>query len=80
MAILSEMVVPTVDVAIEDIQVDDTGIPLTDDPEKLRYLIWKNCHLLIDKGNGLPLVARGAVRDIVVGNFKPIVQSTTCGT
>ena len=62
MAILPEVVI-TVDVDIEDIQVGDPGIPLTDDQEKLKQLIWKNRHLLIGKGNDLPPAARGEVCD-----------------
>ena len=58
MAILPEIVAPTVEVAIEDIQVGDPGIPLTNDQEKLRQLIWNKRHLLIDKVNALPPAAR----------------------
>ena len=54
MSILPEVVVPTVDVAIKDIQVGDPGIPLTDDQKKLKQLIWKNRLSLIDKRNALP--------------------------
>ena len=36
MALLSEITVPMEKVAIEDIQVGDPGVPLTDDQEKLK--------------------------------------------
>ena len=74
MAILPEIVAPTVEVAIEDIQFGDPGKPLTDDQEKLQQLIWKNRHLLIGKRNALPPAARGVVCDIDVSSAKPIAQ------
>ena len=74
MALLPEITVPTEKVAIDDIQVGDPGVPLTDDQEELRQLIWKNRHLLIGKGNALPPAARGAVCDIDVGSARPIAQ------
>uniref|UniRef100_A0AAV1TXE2 Uncharacterized protein n=2 Tax=Peronospora matthiolae TaxID=2874970 RepID=A0AAV1TXE2_9STRA len=60
MALLPEIIAPTKEVAIDDIQVGDPGVPLTDDQEKQRQLFVKNRHLLIGKGNALPPAARGA--------------------
>uniref|UniRef100_A0AAV1TBU0 Uncharacterized protein n=1 Tax=Peronospora matthiolae TaxID=2874970 RepID=A0AAV1TBU0_9STRA len=74
MALLPDIIAPTKEVAIDDIQVGDPGVPLTEDQEKLRQLIWKNRHLLIGKGNALPPAARGAVCDIDFGGAKPIAQ------
>uniref|UniRef100_A0AAV1TV85 Reverse transcriptase n=1 Tax=Peronospora matthiolae TaxID=2874970 RepID=A0AAV1TV85_9STRA len=75
MALLPKIIAPTKEVAIDDIQVGDPGVPLTDDQEKLRKLLWKNRHLLIGKENTLPPAARGAVYYIDVGGAKPIAQS-----
>ena len=61
MVILPEVFIPTVDVAFVDIRVGDPGKPLKDDQEKLKQLIWKNCQLLIGKGNALPPASRVAV-------------------
>ena len=66
MAVLPEIVTSTAEVSIDDIQVGDPGVPLTDDQEKLRLLIYKNRHLLIGKGSALPPAARGTVRDVEV--------------
>uniref|UniRef100_A0AAV1UBC5 Reverse transcriptase n=1 Tax=Peronospora matthiolae TaxID=2874970 RepID=A0AAV1UBC5_9STRA len=74
MALLTKIIAPTKEVAIDDIQVGDPGVTLTDDQEKLRQMIWKNRQLLIGKGNALPPAARGAVCDIDVGGAKPIAQ------
>ena len=74
MAVLPEVVSSTAEITIDDIQVGDPGIPLTQDQEKLRQLIWKSRHLLIGKGNALPPAARGAVCDIDVGGARPIAQ------
>ena len=74
MALLPEITASTEQVTIDDIQVGDPGVPLTEDQEKLRQLIWKSRHLLIGKGNALPPAARGAVCDIDVGNARPIAQ------
>ena len=59
MAVLPDIVTPTAEVSIDDIQVVDPGVPLTGDQERLRQLIWKNKQLLIGKGNALPPAARG---------------------
>ena len=61
MAVLPDTVMPTAKVAIKDIQVGDPDVPLTEDQERLRQLIWRNKNLLIDKGNALPTAARGAI-------------------
>ena len=52
MEILQEVVTPTQEVTIGDIQVGDPDIPRTDDHEKLRQVICRSCHLLI--GNVAP--------------------------
>ncbi|CAI5718033.1 unnamed protein product [Peronospora effusa] len=75
MAVLPEIVMSTVEISIDDIQVGDPEIPLTEEQEKLRQLIWKNRHLLIGKGNALPPAARGAICDIDVGGANPIAQN-----
>ena len=74
MAVLPEITVSTTEITIDDVQVGDPGVPLTEDQEDLRQLIWKSRHLLIGKGNALPPAARGAVCDIDVGEAKPIAQ------
>ena len=61
MAVLPEITSPTAEITIDEIQVGEPGIPLTEDQESMRQLIWKNRHLLIGKGNALPPAARGAV-------------------
>ena len=61
MTVLPDIVMPTAKVAIKDIQVGDPDVPLTEDQERLRQLIWRNKNLLIDKGNALPTAARGAI-------------------
>ena len=74
MAVLPEIKTSTAQVTINNIQVIELGIPLTDDQEKLRQMIWKYRHLLIRKGNMLPPAAHGAVCDIDVGGAAPIAQ------
>ena len=74
MAVLPEITSPTAEITIDEIQVGEPGIPLTEDQESMRQLIWKNRHLLIGKGNALPPAARGAVCDIDVGDANPIAQ------
>lgn len=74
MAVLPEIVSPTAEITIDEIQVGEPGIPLTEDQDSMRQLIWKNRHLLIGKGNALPPAARGAVCDIDVGDENPIGQ------
>ena len=59
MAVLPDIVTPTAEVTIDDIQVGDPGVPLTEEQERLRQLIWRNKHFLIGKGNALPPAARG---------------------
>uniref|UniRef100_A0AAV1VNF8 Uncharacterized protein n=1 Tax=Peronospora matthiolae TaxID=2874970 RepID=A0AAV1VNF8_9STRA len=39
LAVLPEVVTPTQDITIDDIQVGDPGIPITEDQEKLRQMI-----------------------------------------
>ena len=74
MTVLPEIVTPTAEITINDIQVGDPDMPLTGDQERLRELIWKHKHLLIGKGNALPPAARGAICDIDVGGASPIAQ------
>ncbi|OWY98621.1 reverse transcriptase, partial [Phytophthora megakarya] len=47
----------TAKVSIEDLQGEDSGSATREEIEKLRQIIWKKQHLLIDKGNALPLAA-----------------------
>ena len=75
MAVLPEHTTSTTEITIDDVQVGDPGIPLTEDKEDLRRLIWRIHHLLIGKGNALPPAARGAVCGIDVGEARPIAQS-----
>ena len=63
-AVLPDIVMHTAEVTIDDIQLDDPGVPLTDDHERLRQLIWRNKHLYFGKGRALPPAARGAICDI----------------
>ena len=74
MAVLPVVTTSTTEITIDDVQVGDPGIPLTEDQEDLRRLIWRSRHLLIGKGNALPPAARGAVCDIDVGEARPIAQ------
>ena len=75
MAVLPDFVTPTAEVTIDDIQVGDQGVPLTEDQERLRQPIWINKHLLIGKGSALPPAARGgAICDIDVGGASPIAH------
>ena len=74
MAVLPEVVTPTQEITIDDIQVGDPGTPRTEDQEKLRQVISKILHLLIEKGNALPPASCGAVCDIDVGGANPIAQ------
>ncbi|OWZ09950.1 LOW QUALITY PROTEIN: reverse transcriptase [Phytophthora megakarya] len=62
--------------SIEDLQVGDSGSATPEEIEKLRQIIWKKRHLLIGKGNALPPEAKRVVRDIDVGNVKPIALRT----
>ena len=57
MAVLPEITVPTEEITIGDVQVGDLEVPLTEDETKLQALIWKSRHLLMGKGNALPLAA-----------------------
>ena len=72
MALLPDTVTPTASVMIDDIQVGDPDVPLTEDQERLRRLLWTNKHFLIGKGNALRPAARGAICDIDVGGASPI--------
>ena len=80
MAVLPDIGMPTSEVSIDDIQVVDPDLPLTDDQKQLRQLILRNKHLLIGKGNAISTAARGAICDIdVVGaisfaqRYRPVV-------
>ena len=48
MAVFPDVVTPTAEVTIDDIQVVDSDIPLTENQEKLRQLIWRNKILLFE--------------------------------
>ena len=61
MEVLPYVGMPTAEVVIDNIQVGDPDVPLTEDQERLRQLIWRNKHLLIGKGNLLPPSAREAI-------------------
>lgn len=74
MAVLPEIMAPTEEITMDDIQVGDPEVPLTEDHMKLRTLIWKSRHLLMGKGNALYPAARGAVCDINVRGAAPIAQ------
>ena len=74
MAVLPEVVTPTQEITIDDIQVGDPGTSRIEGQEKLRQMISKILHLLIEKGNALPPEARGAVCDVDVGGANPIAQ------
>ncbi|OWY93197.1 reverse transcriptase, partial [Phytophthora megakarya] len=77
LAVLPEIPISTTaKVSIEDLQVGDSGSATPEEIEMLRQIIWKKRHLLIGKGNGLPLAAWGVVCDIDVGNAKPIALRT----
>ena len=64
MAVLPDIVMPTAEVTIDHILLDDPVVPLTEDQERLRQLIGRNKHLLIRKGNVLSPAARGVICDI----------------
>ena len=72
--ILTEVVIPAAEISLEESQVGDPGEPLLSDQEKLRLLAYANSHVLIDKGNAIPLTARGAVCDIDVRVANPVAQ------
>ena len=74
MAVLPEVTTSTTEVTIDDVQVGDPGIPLSENQEDLRQLIWKSRHLLIGKRNALPPAVRGTMCDIDVGETRPIAQ------
>ena len=74
MVFLPEVGTPTQEIAVDDIQVGDPGVPRTDDQDKVRQAIWRSRHSLIGKGNALPPAARGAVCDIDVGGANPVAQ------
>ena len=71
---LPEVATSSTEITIDDVQVGDPGVHLTEDQERLRQFMWKRKHLLIGKGNALPPAARGAVCDIDVGGTNPIAQ------
>ncbi|OWY90997.1 reverse transcriptase [Phytophthora megakarya] len=60
LAVLSEIrITTTAKVSIEDLQVGDSGSATPEEIERLRQIIWKKRHLLIDKGNALPPCGQG---------------------
>ena len=75
LAVLPEVAASSTEMTIDDAQVGDPGVPLTEDQERLRQLIWKSKHLLIEKGNAVPPAARGAVCDIDVSDANPVAQT-----
>ena len=74
MAVLPDVVKPTEEVTIDDIQLGDPDVPLLKGQERLIRLIYRNKQLLISKLNALPPAARGAICDIDVGGASPIAQ------
>ena len=72
--VLPEVATSSTEITINDGQVGDSGVLLTEVQERLRQLIWNYKHLLIGKGNALPPAARGAVCGIDVGGANPIAQ------
>ena len=79
LAVLPEVAASSTEMTIDDAQVGDPGVPLTEDQERLRQLIWKSKHLLIVKGNSLPPSARGSVCDIYVGGAESDCTSCSVG-
>ena len=73
-AVLPEVDVILSGVKIDDIQVGDPGVPLTNEQENLCQLIWKKRRLLMGKENSLPPAARGVICDSDVGEATPIAQ------
>ncbi|OWZ19162.1 reverse transcriptase [Phytophthora megakarya] len=63
MAVLPEVDATTKEVTINDIRVDDPHAT-SEEHGRLRRIIWKRRHLLIEAGNALPPVAYGAICDI----------------
>ena len=55
MALLPEVATSSTEINIDDVQVGDPGAPLIEDEEMFRQLIWKTKHMLIGKGNALPM-------------------------
>ncbi|OWY94614.1 reverse transcriptase, partial [Phytophthora megakarya] len=78
LAVLPEIPISTTaKVSIKDLHVGDSGSATPEEIEKLRQqIVWKKQHLLIGKGNALPLAAKDVVCDIDVGNAKPIALRT----
>ncbi|OWZ14644.1 LOW QUALITY PROTEIN: reverse transcriptase [Phytophthora megakarya] len=77
LAVLPEIPISTTaKVSIDDLHVGDSGSTTPEEIEKLRPIIWKKQHLLIDKRNALPPVARGVVCVFDVGNARPIALRT----
>ena len=54
MSIIPELVTLTTKRSTDDIQVGISGLPLSEDQENLRRLIWLKFHLLMGIGNILP--------------------------
>ena len=73
-SVIPEVIPSTNEVMLEDIQIPDPGDTPKEEVDRLRQIIWRKRHLLMEKGNALPPVARGAVCDIDVGNARPIAQ------
>ena len=66
---------PSLDpVCLEDIQIPNSEGNTPEEVDRLRQIIWSKQHLLMGKGNALPLAVRGAIWDIEVGNARPIAQ------
>ena len=59
---------------IDDTQVRDPEIKLSEDQEKLRHVIWTKRHFLMGKDNALNPATRDAVCDIDVRGAAPIAQ------
>ncbi|GMF49751.1 unnamed protein product [Phytophthora fragariaefolia] len=74
LAVLPEVTPTTEQVKIEDIQVGNPNDNTQEQVDQLKQIIWRRRHLLIGKGNALPLAAKGAISDIDVGNAKLVAQ------
>ncbi|KAG2782478.1 hypothetical protein Pcac1_g7559 [Phytophthora cactorum] len=71
MAALLEVMTTADEVKFEDIPIENAGRSTSEDVERLRRIIGSRRHLLLGKGNALPLATRGVVCDIDV---KPVDQ------
>ncbi|CAH0475209.1 unnamed protein product [Peronospora belbahrii] len=73
-AIIPEIDLSPTSIKLEDIQIPDSDGNTPEEVDRLRQILWRRRHLLMEKGNALPLAARDAICDIDVGNARPIAQ------